>query len=172
MDGPAHGVTNDYGYNQPSLAISPLNIVAIGKPGSQNEIESHKTDKYYNTVGGAPIIVSGGQAVNLSCTYPYPGDTCSQSAQSAAGVTPDGHLILLTAQKNASGMASYLIGFGVQTALKFDGGGSAQIAWVDSSGAVRSWGATGEDQVAEGLLVFSQWRKTHFDLTIGGIVAD
>jgi hypothetical protein len=157
LDGPAHGVSNDLAYNQPSLAISPSKSITIDIPGSQNEIDSNLDGKYYNTVGGAPLIVSGSQGVNANCTYPYPGATCSRDAQSAAGVTPDGRLILLTAKKNAAEMASYLIdNFGVHTAIKFDGGGSARLAWLDSNGNVQSWGATSEDRaVAEGLMVFS-----------------
>ena len=157
LDGPAHGVYNDLSYTQPSLAISPSNSVIIGIPGSQSEIDSNLSGKYYNTAAGAPIIVSGGQPINTNCTYPYPGDTCSRVAQSAAGITSDGRLILLTAQRNAASMASYFINnFGVHTAIKFDGGGSARLAWLDENGNVQSWGATTEDRpVAEGLLVFS-----------------
>ena len=157
LDGSVHQVFNDLAYNQPSLAISEDNTLSIGTPVSQEEIESNLAGKYYNTVAGAPLIVSEEQVVNPNCTFPYPGDTCAREAQSAAGITANGQLILVTARMNAPNLAGYLIdNLGVQTALKFDGGGSARLAWLDSNGNIQSWGATGEDRaVAEGLLVFS-----------------
>jgi len=160
LDGLAHNDDDSgafLGSTQPSVATSNLNIGTIGIPGSEEVINDNLSGIYYNSVGGAPLIVQGGVVVNSDCTFPYPGDTCSQLAQSAAGLTDDGRLVLITAKKNAEGIASFLItNYHVHTALKFDGGGSARLAWLDSAGEIQSYGATGEDRpVAEGLLVFS-----------------
>ena len=160
LDGLNHGVTGSaalLAYQQPSLGISPANIATIGVPGSQDTINANLGTTYYNTVAGAPIIVQGGQAVNTSCTYPYPGDKCSQTSQSVAGLTSDRRLVLVTAQQNAGAVASYLINnFSVHTALKFDGGGSARLAWLDGAGQAQHFGGTSEDRpVAEALIIFS-----------------
>jgi subtilisin family serine protease len=160
LDGLAHNDDDGGGFlgsTQPSLAFSPSNTATIGIPSSEQVINDNLSGTYTNTVGGAPIIVQGGTVVNSDCTFPYPGDTCSQLGQSAAGLTADGRLVLITARKNAEDIANYLVGnYQVHTALKFDGGGSAGLAWLDSAGQVLSFGATGEPRpVAEGLLIFS-----------------
>ena len=159
LDGFEHHVDkeSDHSTTHPSLAISPTNELIIATPVSQKEIDANLAVKYYNTVAGAPLIISAGQVVNPNCTYPYPGDTCSKEAQSAAGITADGQLILVAARLNAPDLARYLVdNLRVQTALKFDGGGSARLTWLDSNGDIQSWGATEENRaVAEGLLVFS-----------------
>jgi hypothetical protein len=62
---------------------------------------------------------------------------------------------------DAAGLAGFLAGeYEVTEALKFDGGGSAQLAWLDATGEVTGFDASGETdggfrRVAEGLLVFS-----------------
>ncbi|MCI0554325.1 MAG: PKD domain-containing protein, partial [Anaerolineae bacterium] len=98
---------------------------------------------------------------------------------SAAGLTNvnDGLLVLISTKKmNAGDIATYLVNnHRVQTALKFDGGGSVSMAWVNSDGKVDDFCAeplrdpdtdelirdpvTGEvlcRAVAEGLLIFSE----------------
>ena len=181
LDGETHndrdtdekGIDRWRGSTQPSLAISPSpsNNVTIGVPGSEQVINGNLSGTYYNAVGGAPIIVRNKVLDNITCSAlypgdPYPGEKCSQPSQSAAGLTDDGHLILITAKKNAAGVAQYLIdNYQVDTALKFDGGGSARLAWVDSDGNIASFGGYDgtdleEDRaVAEGLIIFSEKLK-------------
>lgn len=59
-------------------------------------------------------------------------------------------------------MASYLVNnYRVHSAIKFDGGGSARMAWIDASGQIRQWGATSENRrLANGLLIFSERKQT------------
>ncbi|MGB3219733.1 MAG: phosphodiester glycosidase family protein, partial [Anaerolineae bacterium] len=171
LDGPSHGVSVPWpariAYAQPSLSISSANVATIGIPGSQSAINASLGTTYYNTVAGAPIIVQAGQAVNTSCpnidpNYPYPGNTCSSASQSAAGLTSDRRLVLITAQQNAGGVANYLINnYSVHSALKFDGGGSARLAWLDGAGQAQHFGGTSEDRpVAEALVIFSSRRPS------------
>lgn len=162
LDGESHSDTDDGAYlgsTTPSLAFSPSNVAVIGVPGSEETINEHVHDTYYNAVGGAPIIVSQGQPLgNRACSPSlYPGDTCISTSQSAAGLTDDGQLVLITAKKDATGIADYLTtNLQVHTSIKFDGGGSARMAWLESDGQIQSFGATDENRyVAEGLLIFS-----------------
>lgn len=160
LDGPNHGVTTDIAYTTPSLAFSPTKIPTIGIPGSQENIDNNLNGIYYNVVGGAPLIIQNGQPIgNNACTptaYPY--DTCSRASQSAAGLTADNDLVLITASTDATGIANYLVtNFSVQDALKFDGGGSARMAWLNASGQIQTFGGTTEDRaVAEALIIFSE----------------
>ncbi|MCC6167940.1 MAG: VWA domain-containing protein [Caldilineaceae bacterium] len=165
LDGGAHNDDDAgafHGSTQPSLAFSPSNIATIGVPGSEEVINQNLSGRYFNTVGGAPMIVDGGQVVNRECTYPYPGQKCADASQSAAGLTDDGRLVLISARKTAEDIATYLINnHRVQTALKFDGGGSVSMAWVNSDGEVDDFcseldpGQTACREVTEGLLIFS-----------------
>jgi len=176
LDGLAHGDDDAGGFlgsTKPSLAISISKSAKIGIPKTEQETIEEAEQKiniltdtvYYNTVGGAPIIVTDSIAIgNSACSsteYPYL--TCHQEQQSAAGLTNDGHLVLITARKDASGVAEYLTkdyttkfeGSQVHTALKFDGSHSASMAWVDGYGKVITYYTGIERAVAEGLLIFS-----------------
>ena len=140
LDGPQHAVDNSLATEQPSLMISPSRIARIGFPESAAAIEAHASSLFFNTVAGAPLIVQQGQTVNDRCTRPYPGDTCATQSQSAGGLTNDGRLVLITARMNSAGIARQLvIQHGVHTAIKFDGGGSARMAWVDANGVIETF---------------------------------
>lgn len=163
LDGPQHGVTNSIAFTSYSLAFSPDKTALIGIPASNSVIEDQKSTTYFNTVGGSPLLVDNGQKVSLPCsssTHPSQyGDTCSPSGQSAAGLTDDGQLALITSVKNASDLVDTLQEnvSSVNKALKFDGHGSARIAWIDEAGVVRTFGGTPDPRpVAEGLLIFSE----------------
>ncbi len=162
LDGTAHGDNDGNATRRSSLAFSASKEARIGKPARESDIDPQGA--YYNTVGGGPMIVRNGSALdNSACANDgLSTDVCTRLAQSAAGLTSDGRLILVTAAKDAAGMASYLVNnFHVQSAIKFDGGGSARMAWVDASGQIRQWGATSEDRrLPEGLLILSERRQT------------
>jgi hypothetical protein len=159
LDGPEHGVKNDIAYKTPSLAISPSNVVLIGTPTSPEAVMSSLATTYYNTVGGTPLLISGGAAISNPCAGAYTGDTCSRASQSAVAVTGDGKLILTTARLNATDLSARLLSEfpTTQSALKFDGGGSARMVWLDADGNLQTYGATAENRpVAGALMVFSQ----------------
>ncbi len=162
LDGTAHGDYDGNSTRRSSLAFSANKEARIGKPASESGIDPRGA--YYNTTGGGPTIVRDGSALgNSACAADrLDSGVCTRFAQSAAGLTGDSRLILLTATKDAAGMASYLVNsFHVHSAIKFDGGGSARMAWVDASGQVRQWGATSEDRrLANGLLILSERRQT------------
>jgi len=155
-------------YTQPSLAFSPSNAAVIGTPGDQATIDNNLNTTYYNTVAGAPLIVQNGSAVtaNLNCLDPYapatpapPGTPgiCTKNNQSAGGLIGDRRLVLVTSKLNTVDTATFLTtNYHVDSALKFDGGGSAHLGWFDSAGKFQDYDPSqGNRPVAEGLLVFS-----------------
>lgn len=159
LDGAAHADTDGNATKRSSLAVSRTKAVTIGKAASES-VDTQST--YYNVVGGGPMIVRNKVAQANSACDPNVENgislsNCTDASQSAAGITSDGRLILITAQKDAYNTASYLVNnYSVTSALKFDGGGSARLAWLDSAGQVQSWGGTGENRaVAQGLVIFS-----------------
>ncbi len=159
LDGATHADTDGNATKRSSLAFSRTKTVTIGKAASES-IDTQNT--HYNVVGGGPMIVRNRVAqANSACDPNVESGiylrNCTEVSQSAAGITSDGRLILITAQKDAYNTASYLVNnYGVTSALKFDGGGSARLAWLDSAGQVQSWGGTSENRaVAQGLVIFS-----------------
>jgi len=158
LDGPEHGVTTSWAIRAPSLWISPNNEITISTPESQQYIKDHLADYLYNTVGGGPVIVQNGVPVERPCRGFIGRDTCSSASQSALGIAKDGRLVFITAAMNAEDLARYLVdNYSVSLAIKFDGGGSARLGWVDASGAIQTYGGKTENRpVAEGLVIFSQ----------------
>lgn len=158
LDGAAHGDNDGNATKRSSLAFSATKAAIIGKPVSESAINTNGA--YYNVVAGGPTIVRDGQALgNDACSESsLPVAVCTRTIQSAAGLTTNGELVLVTANdRDAAGVAGYLTStYGAQSALKFDGGGSAQLAWLDEGGQVQSYDPSGEGRrVAEGLLIFS-----------------
>jgi uncharacterized protein YigE (DUF2233 family) len=162
LDGLLHGVHNQLATLLPSLAFTVTNQPTLGIPESNQTIDNELLTTYYNTVGGWPLLVQNHEVVNLPCTSDrsgYDPAICDHPCRSAAGITADGRLILVTAQKNAHAMARYLVeNFQVCSALSFDGGRSSSMAWVDEQEQIQSFRPLpGRDGVAQGLLVFSEW---------------
>ena len=157
LDGPNHAVGNNLAVTAPSLAISNLKSISIGFPESQAYIDKHLNDIYNNATGGGPLIVKNGTVIQNPCKGFYGGDTCSRDAQSAVGVTSDNRLILVTAKMNAEDLATILVEqYQVISAIKFDGGGSARMVWLDEAQTIKTFGATNEDRsIAAALLVLS-----------------
>lgn len=158
LDGKQHGVNNKLAYTQTSMAISNSNLVTIGIPGDESVIDNNLQGTYYNTVAGTPLIIDQGTKISNPCSTAYTGDTCSRASQTAAALTTDGKLILITARMNAEKTADFLLNnFPKATkAIKFDGGGSARMVWLDENQTQHTYGGTTENRpVAEGLLVFS-----------------
>lgn len=168
LDGPYHGAYNSLAYASPSLAFSPANEPMIGIPGSEAVIVDNLATTYYNAVGGWPIIVEQGEVIFDACCKKrlenYDASICYDSrAHSAAGVTLDGHLILIVAKnKTTVEIAEYLTKtFLVYTALNFDGGSSSSMAWLDTNGQIQAYHPYLDKQgqarpVAEGLLICSK----------------
>ena len=160
LDGVGHGVHNQLATSLPALAFSATNQPTLGVPESNAKIDDELLTTYYNTVGGWPLLVQNHRIINSPCTSDssgYDPAICDHPYRSAAGITADGQLILVTGQKSAHAMAHYLVeNFQVASALSFDGGRSSSMAWVDAEGDIQSFRPiSGRDGVAEGLLVFS-----------------
>lgn len=143
-----------------SMTISRNKSVEIGrKRFADVDDPSLWSDRFYNAVGGGPLIVEAGRAVLASAQacakekLPDGEGACLRSAQTAGGVTKDNRLVLVT----ASNQNAYTIGemlakhYRVETAMKFDGGGSAQM-WYDSKAY---YGTNEKRKVVESLVVFS-----------------
>ncbi len=166
LDGPNGNDTIDgNATKRSSLAFSRSKEAQIGKPASERAIDT--SGAYYNVGGGGPQIVRDGIPIAddfKACNAEQiPFDRCTRIAQSAAGLTRDGRLILITSKKTATQIATYLVDtFGVVSALKFDGGGSARMAWLDADQIPQTYGATDNTDkpenraVAEGLVIFSK----------------
>ena len=160
LDGIAHGVHNQLATILPALAFSATNQPTLGIPASNQKINNELLTTYYNTVGGWPLLVQNHEIVTAPCTSDssgYDPAICDHPCRSAAGITADRRLILVTAPKSAEAMARYLVeNFQVVSALSFDGGRSSSMAWVDARGGIQSFRPIpGRDGVAEGLLIFS-----------------
>lgn len=160
LDGVGHGVYNQLATMAPALAFSAANQPTLGIPASNQKIDDELLTTYYNTVGGWPLLVQNHEIVADACTCDrtgYDSTICDHRCRSAAGITADGRLILVTAQKNTRTMAHYLVDkFQVCSALSFDGGRSSSMAWLDARGAIQSFRPIpGRSGVAQGLLIFS-----------------
>ncbi|NJM40856.1 MAG: phosphodiester glycosidase family protein [Anaerolineae bacterium] len=93
----------------------------------------------------------------LSTVRPY-AYRANDAGRSAAGLTADQKLVLITARQTVKQLTSYLIEhFGVQTALSFDGGRSASMAWLDATNHVQQFAPSNQSRaVAVGMMVFTQ----------------
>jgi len=165
LDGPGHNDPSGVPFIRSYMAITPDNTVTFG----QLIAGYPRFDlgwEFFNTVGGGPILARGGRVFpnHIAClAEQLPPEACTREYQTAAGLTPDGDVLLLAVGRHtdAAELAALLVEtYGAATVLKFDGGGSSQMAWLDAAGEVRGFDAEievndGFRHVAEGLLVFS-----------------
>lgn len=124
--------------SRPSLAISRSNRPDLGwKRPQEIDDPSQYRNRFFNVIGGGPLLVRGGQPIQDSAAAclaeAFPADVCTKTKQSALGVTADlQRLVLVTSGvRDAAGVAQLMASpeYGVTTAMKLDGGGSAQF-WV------------------------------------------
>lgn len=161
FDGPFHADTDNNSIIRTSLAISTSKGISINK-GISDTMISNSPVTYHNVVGGGPLIIENGtpkgnEACSLESTL-NSGNCTSTTAQSAGGIDANNKLYLVTASsKDSAGLAQYMTStLQVQRGMKFDGGGSSSLAWVNANGDVIPHYATGEHRkVAQGLLVYS-----------------
>jgi hypothetical protein len=172
FDGPCYGDDDANGYNGrngPSLAISKYGEIHIGMaaneaPDDCKVDESGKqapyvtdVDKYWNTVGGGPILVKDNKIRDGINTGP---DWDCKRGRTAVGRTGGGEMIVIVVPDPSVRctepgltlveLAIVLISLGAQDAINLDGGGSSQL-WYDGRYLVSS-----SRPVPEGLLVFSE----------------
>ncbi|MBI5652087.1 MAG: phosphodiester glycosidase family protein [Chloroflexi bacterium] len=152
--------------NRPALTIARNNRVEIGYRAPQ-EVDNKAlyADRFYNAVGGGPLIVVGGKPQdNTACNNADSfkalpkGAVCDPKSQMAVALSGDGKtLILAMADRDAAGMAKLYTEtfqeYRVQTALKLDGGGSPAL-WYDGQIFGTSI-SQGKREVAEALLIFA-----------------
>ena len=137
LDGPANGDTDNNAEVRPRLSVSrdaPLRA-EIGQfaPGTDN---GGKPAWVYTGVGGGPWLIRKGviQDQDIRTCRGTPGSCYEGAAQTAVGLSEDGRWLFLvvdlrkgTLQDTANFMGSEL---DVWDAMKFDGGGSTQLAYA------------------------------------------
>jgi hypothetical protein len=165
LDGPIHNPGSGIPFIRSYLAASPQNQVTFGKL-IYGAARFDLAGEFFTTVGGGPILArrSGVLADAPAClAEQLAPEVCTREYQSAAGLTADGRYLTLAVGRHTTGseLAGILVeSFGASTVFKFDGGGSAQMAWLEPTGQVSSFDAEievndGFRYVAQGLLVFS-----------------
>lgn len=165
LDGPTHNANSGVPFIRSYMAITPRNAVTFGRliPGYGR---FDLAGEFFNTASGGPMLVRRGIVLpnDVAClAEQLPPEACAREYQTVAGLTADGGVLVLAVGRrlSAADLAGFLVEtYGVATAIKFDGGGSSQMAWLDGLGQVRGFDAEievndGFRPVAEGLLVIS-----------------
>jgi hypothetical protein len=165
LDGPVHNPGSGIPFIRSYMAVSPANEVTFGKL-IYGEARFDLAGEFYTTVGGGPVLARRGQVlpdVSGCLAEQLAPEVCTREYQTAAGLSAEGDYLVLAVGRHTTGnqLAQILVNdFGSLTVIKFDGGGSAQMAWLDLGGQVRGFDAEievddGFRYVAQGLLVFS-----------------
>jgi hypothetical protein len=146
-----------------SLAISRRNEASLLWVGPRNA-GLDLQGRHYTVAGGGPQIVEDGRPLeNDACRNDRLHiAVCNRMFETAAGLTGRELVMAVARNLDTAGIAAFLADeYGVSSAIKFDGGGSAQMAWLDAEGQVAGFDASdktdgGFRRVAEGLLVYSR----------------
>lgn len=105
-----------------------------------------------DVVGGRPLVVDGGVAVDPTTCDPH---FCALNPRTAVGLTADGDTLILAVIDGrtgiAAGMTSRQVGelmaeIGAETAINFDGGGSTAM-YVGSEGGIVNVPSEGSERV-------------------------
>lgn len=176
FDGPSYGDMDGEAAGEPSLSLSTQGNIRIGRAnpsdllGGEGDLYPGVTDRdaYFNTVGGGPLLVEGGEpVVARECadsTHSCPYKDVAR-ARTAVGKNAEGQLIVVVIPETAGVTLPQLADLMVQklkavVAINFDGGGSSQL-WYDGRYLVPSYESR---RVAEGLLVSAQ--RTGVDVAL------
>ena len=165
LDGPGHNPGSGIPFIRSYMAVSPENQVTFGRliyGAGRFDLPG----EFFNTVGGGPILARQGEVLpdaEACLAEQLTPEVCTREYQTAAGLTAAGDMLVLAVGRHTSGsaLAELLVErYGAYTVIKFDGGGSAQMAWLDAPGEVHGFDAEievndGFRYVAQGLLVFS-----------------
>ena len=154
-------------WQRSSISISQSKAIRIGK---QTDCTSNcvywtpDANRFFTTIGGGPLFLEAAQRIGGSnsrtpCNNDhFPGNEtyyCQGTYKwSGVGMSENGQYLFLIASATAKSMdqaAAALIGVGTWRAMKFDGGGSAQL-WYKPRGNL----VTGERSIANALVVFVQ----------------
>ena len=167
IDGPNNGDCDNPGFTdcqdnaiyRPSLSISRLNAIEIShKEVPEVENSLAQLSRFYNSVGGGPTLVADGQLIPDPC--PAEGfsnfDECSQTRQTAVGVTEDGNTLIIIVADNKTGreIGQLLMKYGAYWGMKLGGGNSSQL-WYQGDPKVE-----GTD-VANAMVIFREEIPQH-----------
>lgn len=152
-----------------SLAISRLNAVEIShkEAGEVTDEIIHLT-RFYNAAGGGPRLIRDGQVISNPCNVPgenVKGSDCRKTAQTAVGLSQDGHTLIIIVAESRTGeeMGQILQRYGAYSAMKLDGGGSSQL-WFEGNLVFHAEGSQGR-RVANAILIFQE-RIPHHDVFV------
>ena len=119
-----------------SLSISRLNAIEISHKGA-SEVTNRivQLSRFYNSVGGGPILVRNGEVIENPCLVRSENVTdynCSDIQQTAVGVSQDGKTMIVVVAESKTGeeMGNILLRYGAYNGMKLDGGGSSQL-WFE-----------------------------------------
>jgi hypothetical protein len=173
---PNAGTGNGEEWRRSSLSVSQYKGLRIGRqtecsgpPDNACSTWTPTAWYYYNTVGGGPLFIDGGQRIGgsgstLPCTNEFPPERqqnwyCTSSIRwTAAGVTNNGRYMIVVASNGTRTMdqaAAVLIAkganlSGLAKAIKFDGGASTQV-WYKPNGLI----VPGGRRVTNAMMIFS-----------------
>ena len=163
IDGQNSNDTDDNLVRRSSISISGNNAVEMGpKTLTDADNPASYKSRFYNAVGGGPLIVLEGKALTnaQACVGKdakwvdgFEKDKCSSAAQSAVGLSSDGSTLyfVMTGARTAEKVAQLLVEQGAYTAMKLDGGASSQL-WY---GGKAFYAAGAGRPVANALAVFA-----------------
>lgn len=155
-------------WKRSSLSISQSKVLRVGKQTNCTNSCVHWTpdaNAFYNTVGGGPLFIEGGQRIGgsnspLPCqneNFSYTNQLyyCQQSYNwTGVGVSQDGRymiVIISGTPKTMDSAAQVLINMGAWRAIKLDGGGSTHLWYRPRGELVR-----GSRLIANALVVFAR----------------
>jgi hypothetical protein len=155
IDGP-HSKDNDNNETRRvSLSVSRVNAVELEhkSPSEVSDPFIHRT-WFYNSVGGGPLLIQDGEVIEAPCrlaTENVEDSNCTETKQTAVGVSQDGQTFIIVAaeSKSAEEMGEILQRYGAFTAIKLDGGSSSQL-WYRGDLKID------QDGVADAILIFRE----------------
>jgi len=151
--------------NRSSLTIFAPQPFGDGRgPIKELDDPASYIDRYYNAVGGLPLLVSDGAPVNIDSQCAEEGGGCPDTwvdrARTTVGRTADDKLIVVVVREppgvTLKELADIMVQYGAVEAMNLDGGGSSQLWYREGSdlkGASRVAGSRG---VADAILIFRE----------------
>jgi exopolysaccharide biosynthesis protein len=180
IDGPQNGDCDNRNYKdcrdnatyRASLSISRINAVEISHKTAEEVDEGIvQLSRLFTSVGGGPILVQNGVAIENPCSIPYESVTahnCSDTQQTAVGLSADGQTLIIVVAESKTGeeMGEILVRYGAATGMKLDGGGSSQL-WFEGKKIYydQSEGINGRP-VANAILIFREQIPRHYLMVV------
>lgn len=145
-----------------SLSVSRLNSIEISHKNPTDLVSSTiHLSRFYNSVGGGPMLIRNGLVIPNPCPPPAYSVTpynCDITNHTAAGITEDGKILIIVVAESKTGvqMGHILKQYGAHTGMKLDGDGATQL-WFEGDLVFHdpTYGAQGS-RIANAILVFRE----------------